>query len=137
MEQLDPPDPLLWDERRLWFEEQQTVTANRGAGVLSEQGVALTLELQVVFCAGAWAACIVLAAAVVEMQSERSKLRRAVDPKDLNWLRGRRNELVHENQGDPAFTVEDHWTRRPEWEKKARRAVQIAFQVLYAREEKA
>ena len=59
------------------------------------------------------------------------------DPKDLSWLRGRRNELLHENQGDPAFTVEDHWTRRPEWEKKARRAVQITFEVLYAREEKA
>lgn len=137
MEQLDPPDALVWDERRLWFEGQQMATASGGAGALSEQGVALTLELQTVFCAGAWAACIVLAAAIVEMQSERSKLRWMADPKDLSWLRGRRNELLHENQGDPAFTVEDHWTRRPEWEKKARRAVQITFEVLYAREEKA
>ena len=135
MEQLDPPEPLVWDERRLWFEERQAAAAREGTGQLSEQGVALAVELQTVFCAGAWAAAVILAAAIAEMQSERSKLRRAAEPKDLSWLRGRRNELVHENQGDPAFTIEDHWLKRPEWEKRAQRAVQIAFQVLYAKEE--
>lgn len=135
MEHLDPPSPELWDQRRAWFETLDAQASRQGAGRLSEQAMALMIELQAVFCCGAWAAAVVLSAAVVEMQTESSKERRAASPKDLAWLRGLRNRLVHEDQGEPALTIEDQWTRRPEWEGRARRAVEIVFQVLYARGE--
>ena len=41
MEHLDPPDPLIWDERRLWFEERQHQHGLAGTrGQPSEQATA-------------------------------------------------------------------------------------------------
>lgn len=132
MEHLDPPDPLIWDERRLWFEERQAAFAQGGTrGRLSEQGTALLLDLQSAFCAGAWAAVVILAGAIVEMQAEASKQSRAIPARDLVWLRGMRNSLLHEDRGRPALTVEDQWVGRKDWERYARRAVEIVFALSY------
>ncbi|MFC4353107.1 hypothetical protein ACFOW6_16275 [Fodinicurvata halophila] len=132
MEHLDPPDVVTWDERRLWFEELEERHARSGASRhLSEQACALMLDLQAVFCAGAWATVIILAAAIVETQADRSKLYRTASARDLQWLRGLRNNLLHENQGEPVLTIEDQWVQRPQWEKHARRAIKLVFQAIY------
>lgn len=132
MEHLDPPDPLVWDERRLWFEERQQAHARAGTrGRLSEQATALLLDLQAAFCAGAWATVVILAGAIVEMQAEASKQRRAADARELAWLRGLRNSLLHEDRGKPVLTVEDQWTGRSQWERHARRAIEVVFSVSY------
>ncbi|WP_026988663.1 hypothetical protein [Fodinicurvata fenggangensis] len=136
MEHLDPPDSLIWDERRLWFEEQEARHARAGASSrLSEQACALMLDLQAVFCAGAWATVVILAAAIVETQSDRSQLYRTASARELQWLRGLRNSLLHENQGEPVLTIEDQWVQRPQWEKHARRAVSLVFQAIYPESE--
>lgn len=132
MEHLDPPDVLTWDERRLWFEELEARHARSGASRrLSEQACALMLDLQAVYCAGAWATVVILAAAIVETQADRSKLYRTASARDLQWLRGLRNNLLHENQGEPVLTIEDQWVQRPQWEKHARRAIRLVFQAIY------
>jgi hypothetical protein len=132
MEQLDPPDPLVWDERRLWFERRQAEASAHGAGRLSEQAVALLIDLQACFCAGAWASVVILAAIVVESQAEASKNLRSAPAEDLRWLRALRNRLVHEDRGNPVLTLEDQWTGRAEWERAAKRAVDLTFAALYA-----
>ena len=131
MQHLDPPDPLDWDERRLWFEEQEAALSARGVGRLSEQASALMVELQCVFCAGAWAATVVLSAIIVETQANAAQSFRAAPSEDLRWLRSLRNRLLHEAPGEPVLTIEDHWTTRGEWEKAARRALLIALAVIY------
>jgi hypothetical protein len=131
MEHLEVPDPLVWDERRLWFESRQTAAAANGAGRLSEQALALTVDLQACFCAGAWAAVVILAAAIVDTQVETSKDRRPAPADDLRWLRSLRNRLVHEDRADPALTVQDQWTGRGDWERSAKRAVELVFAALY------
>ena len=68
MEQLERPAEEVWDERRLWFEETQAGFAAAGARAPSEQATALMFDLQAVFCAGAWAAAVILACAVTEAQ---------------------------------------------------------------------
>jgi len=132
MEQLERPTEELWDERRFWFEETQARFAEAGAKAPSEQACALMIDLQAVFCAGAWAAVAILACAVTEAQggSKRESLPGVAD-KDYRWLRALRNRLSHENRNDPELTVEDQWLRRDLWEERARRAVAIAFQALY------
>lgn len=131
MEQLELPDPLLWDERRLWFETRQQERARRGGSRFSEQATALLVDLQACFCAGAWVACVVLAGAIVESQAEASGRHDAVPAEDLLWLRGLRNGLLHENRREPLLTLEDQWIRRPEWERAARRAVSLVFLAMY------
>ena len=139
MEQLERPDEATWDERRLWFEEREAARARAGAGTLSEQACALMIDLQAAFCAGAWAAVVILAAAVVDLQTGEGQgapadLDRAgLDKKERDWLRLLRNALVHEHPKRPGLTMRDQWTGRERWERKARRAVEAALAALYPR----
>lgn len=132
MEHLERPSEHDWDERRLWFEEQEARHSQAGTRAPSEQACALMIDLQSVFCAGAWAAAVILACAVTEAQggSRRESLP-GVPDRDVRWLRALRNRLSHENRNDPELTVEDQWLRRDLWEERARRAVAIAFAALY------
>ncbi len=137
MEHLEYPDEITWQERRDWFEDEQARFSKRGVRRPSEQAVALMIDLQAVFCAGAWAASVILSAAVVECQARAQGLKvpqnlmPGIRRRDLTWLHGLRNRLMHEQRADPALTVEDQWQRRDEWEDNARRALQVAFTALY------
>ena len=64
MDHLDHPSKIIWDCRRLWF-ESRAESPGAGGYLLSEQACALVADLQCAFCAGAWIAVIVLAAAAV------------------------------------------------------------------------
>lgn len=132
MEHLDRPEEIDWDERRLWFEEREAAASAGGAGALSEQACALMVELQAVFSAGAWAATVILAAAIVDAQVREARGgTERPSYEERRWLRRLRNALVHEDARGPALTLEDHWTRRGEWEANARRAVEAALAALY------
>ena len=135
MDQLERPEEAVWDERRLWFEAREASCARAGAPAPSEQACALMIDLQAAFCVGAFSAAIVLAAAIVDAQAPPDVPREAgvpgVDRKTLRWLRGLRNRLVHEDPGNPAITIEDHWLNRDTWERWARRAVEAALDALY------
>ena len=135
MEQLEPPDEAVWEERRLWFEAREASCAKAGAPAPSEQACALMIDLQAAYCAGAFSAAVVLAAAIVDAQALPGAPREAgvagLDRKTLRWLRGLRNRLVHEDPANPAITIEDHWMKRDVWERRTRRAVEAAFAALY------
>lgn len=137
MDQLEQPDATVWDERRLWFEGREARWAEAGSPAPSEQACALMLDLQATFCAGAWAAVVVLAAAIVDSQGREaraltgSKDVPGVERRELRWLRDLRNRLVHEDRSNPVLTVDDQWLRRDRWERHARRAVEVAFAALY------
>ena len=135
MEQLEPPDEAVWEERRLWFEAREASCAKAGAPAPSEQACALMIDLQAAYCAGAFSAAVVLAAAIVDAQALPGAPREAgvagLDRKTLRWLRGLRNRLVHEDPANPAITIEDHWMKRDAWERLTRRAVEAAFAALY------
>jgi hypothetical protein len=130
MEHLDPPDPRVWDERRLWFEGLEAEWAEHGGAVFSEQAAALIIDLQAAFCAGSWAAVVILGGAIVETQTEASK-RHPASAEELRWLRALRNRLLHENRGEPVLTIEQQWTGRRLWEDHARRAVRLVFEAMY------
>jgi hypothetical protein len=132
VEQLERPDAATWDERRLWLEDREAAFGRGGAGPVSEQACALMLDLQAAFCAGAWAAVVILAAAVVDLQSNQRGAVPGLDKKERDWLRLLRNALVHEHPKRPGLTMRDQWTGRDRWEKKARRAVEAALAALYA-----
>jgi len=135
MEQLERPEEAIWDARRIWFEAREGDCAKAGAPAPSEQACALMIDLQTTFCAGAFSAAIILAAAIVDAQATSGAPRDAdvpgLDRKTLRWLRGLRNRLVHEDPANPALTIEDHWMKRDVWDGRARRAVEAAFAALY------
>jgi len=144
MEHIEVPDQAAWEARREWFEDREAERSRAGAPAPSEQACALMIDLQAVFCAGAWAAAVILAAAIVDSQAREARARnpaaaaagrRAQVPgvarDELRWLRDLRNRLIHEDREQPVLTIEDQWTRRKLWERHARRAVEAAFAALY------
>jgi hypothetical protein len=135
MQHLEYPSEETWEDRRLWFEERQQKAAAEGVERLSEQAAALVIELQAVFCAGAWAASVILAAAVVDAQDYYRGFPGDRGGEDRSWLRNLRNRLLHEDRTNPALTIEDHWMKRDEWRRLAKRAVLAAFDVLYGKQE--
>ncbi|MGO1121148.1 hypothetical protein ACTL6U_20830 [Rhodovibrionaceae bacterium A322] len=134
MDQLDPPDPLIWDERRLWFEEQEAEAAEQGLRHLPEQAAALLIDLQATFCSGAWAASLILTAAIVEAQLKAVGTAEQAGSDEQRWLRALRNRLLHAGEGSAILTVQDQWTNRSHWEGEARRAIRLLFATLYAPE---
>jgi hypothetical protein len=132
IELVERPDETTWEDRRRWLADVETEASRDGAGGLSEQATALTVELQRCFCAGAWAAVLILAGAIVDAQSLYAGFPHDRHSDERAWLRGERNRLMHEDRLRPALTVEDLWLKEPEREKAARRATRLALAALYA-----
>lgn len=130
----------MWEERRDWF-EQNAEPPDDGGYLLGEQASALTADLQCAFCAGAWIAVIVLAAATIDAHLHDAEgfsgnAKRAIDAAgadpQLHALRKRRNTLIHADSNNPAITVDQLWSERLRLEEDARLAVKLVFRLFYA-----
>lgn len=137
---LEHPSTDMWEKRRDWF-EQKAKLPDEGGYLLSEQACALTADLQCAFCAGAWIAVIVLAAAAIDAHLHDAEgfsgnAKHAIDAAgtgpQLHNLRKRRNTLIHAEPDRPAITVDQQWSERLQLEENARLAVELVFRVFYA-----
>jgi hypothetical protein len=110
-----PPDPALWASRAAWFARARAANAGPEAPSLTEREDRLLGELEAAFCAGAWAACVLLAYPLAEGTP------RERDP-EFDLLRVRRNALAHAGTADlpPDETLELH----------AQSAVRMALRAL-------
>jgi hypothetical protein len=142
MDHLECPDIKTWEARRLWFEQEEEGAGGEGSYLVSEQACALIAEVQSIFCAGDWAAVIILAAAIIDAQLRETELpgfrgntARLIDAiggdAELHQLRRRRNALVHVDPDNPALTVDQQWSERDGLEEEARAAVQLMFRTFY------
>lgn len=142
----DRPSEADWDERGAWFEQTMAAARGRQAVEIGDHATALAIELETVFCAGAWVATVILAAATVEAHlRERmasaghpvSPYLNAGDlmldaglPEAFDWLRRHRNALLHPG-ARPYLTPDMHWFQADELEADARRAVELTAAALY------
>jgi hypothetical protein len=101
----------------------------------------VVVDLQCAFCAGAWIAVVVLAAAAIDAHLHDAEgftgnAKRAIDEAgadlQLHTLRKRRNALIHSDPDSPAITVDQQWSERVRLEEDARLAVELVFRVFYA-----
>ncbi len=137
---LEHPSNEMWELRRNWF-EQKAEPPDDGGYLLSEQACAVVVDLQCAFCAGAWIAVVVLAAAAIDAHLHDAEgftgnAKRAIDEAgadlQLHTLRKRRNALIHSDPDSPAITVDQQWSERVRLEEDARLAVELVFRVFYA-----
>ena len=144
MDHLELPDQDTWERRRKWFEQQFDVDAKDWGGyVINEQAYGLLVDLQSVFCVGAWSSVIILSFAVIEafQIEETGQVGSKIPAKILlgglsgeyQWLRKKRNRLLHFS-GRVELSIEDHWSerRRRLDEKNARRAVRLTAGLLFS-----
>jgi hypothetical protein len=137
---LEHPSNEIWEERRNWF-EQKAEPSDDCAYLLSEHACATVADLQCAFCAGAWIAVIVLAAAAIDAHLHDSEgftgtSKRVIDEAGadplLHGLRMHRNARIHSDPASPAITVDQQWSERMRLEGDARLAVELVFRVFYA-----
>ncbi len=124
MRGLAPPDPARWQRRAEWFWRAHDVNAGPQPLDLDPQATVLLGELEVVYCAGAWAAVVILAWTLVEAALRRAGENAQPTP-DVDWLREQRNGLVHINS---AGEIPDD----SGMEALAQGALRVAFKTLYA-----
>ena len=130
MRTLSPPDPQLWQSRAEWFWRAHDLNAGPRALDLDPRASLLLAELEAVFCAGAWAATVIVAWALVEAeerataQAAAARREDARPEPDADWLRGQRNALVHAG--------EDELPDEAALEAAAQGAVRVAFKTLFA-----
>jgi hypothetical protein len=141
---LDYTDAKMWESRLRWLEHVEETHRHPDASyLLSSQGTLLTYDVEKAFCAGAWVSVIVTAHAAIDATirdtetadyDANSKVTFGDDP-NLQWLRMRRNRLVHVTDGAhgiPQEDLADFDVFHDSLEEDARRAVQLLFKTIYA-----
>lgn len=145
MDQIGHPSEELWEQRRIWFEDLFDIETKRGADYLiGEQATGLLVDLQAVYCAGAFIACVILGCTIIDSHLReiaagpefeggiQASFGLSKFPTELEWLRQRRNRLVHFKEGRGlAITVDDHFDKRAGHEEDAKRAVALVASVFF------
>ncbi len=144
MDQLDYPSEKIWTMRQEWFESTFDVDKRGGAYMLGEQATGLFIDLQSIYCSGAFISCVIVACTIVDTHIREIELDRKFDGgiqaafetsglnQELEWLRNRRNRLVHFKQSkNYAITVDMQYSERVEYEKDAQRAIKLVADVFF------
>jgi hypothetical protein len=126
MRGLEPPGPASWRQRNDWFWRAHDINAGPQPLDLAPQAAALLAELELVFCAGAWASVVILAWTLVEAAERRSPHADETPAADVDWLREQRNRLVHVS-AQAAELPDD-----AALEALAQGAVRVVFKTLFA-----
>src|SRR5258708_17452794 len=100
MRGLKPPAPAAWAVRNDWFWQAHDVNAGPQSLDLAPRDAALLAELELLFCVGAWASVVIVAWTLVEATLRRARQGDDAPASDVDWLRERRNALVHLSQDD-------------------------------------
>jgi len=127
MRGLEAPSAASWRSRSDWFWRAHDINAGPQPLDLDPPATALLAELELVFCAGAWASAVILAWTLVEAAERRATHGDETPPADVDWLREQRNRLVHVAAA-PAELPEE-----AALEAMAQGAVRVAFKTLFAR----
>ncbi|MBI3710096.1 MAG: hypothetical protein HY246_20815 [Proteobacteria bacterium] len=127
---LPPPDPKQWQARGEWFWRAHDINAGPRALEIAAHAELLLGELEAAFCAGAWAATIILAWAIVEAELRDAARSGGPPPEapDVDWLRARRNAVVHDDGRQTADVADGG-----DLEAAAKGAVRVVFKTLFER----
>ena len=144
MDQIEFPAYENWRARREWFKAQFDIENYGGAYVMGEHASGLLVDLQAIFCAGAFVSTLILACTIIDAHLQETNS--DIEDKDsiqsafsdlssvegFDCLRQRRNRLVHfKRQKGVTIAVDDHYQSRSEHEKDARHAINLVARVLF------
>lgn len=138
MKKLKDPYPSLetWQFRQEYFSYLMgQALGDEFASVSNKHARVLELELETVFCSGAWYSTIVIAYAIAEVvvhglgeKNEAKFLLKYGLRDDWIWLINKRKYIAHCSQHSPKDTDMVNY-EQPELEAEAQRAVGIALKI--------
>lgn len=144
MDQIEHPPLSLWQHRRDWFEDLFDVEKRGGSYMMGEHATGLLVDLQATYCAGAFIACIILGCTIVDAHIRETEagpdFQGGIEAAfgfsgfraELDWLRKRRNRLVHVKEANgPAISVDGHFDDRDSHEADAKRTIMLVASVFF------
>ena len=145
MDHLECPSEEDWTRRREWFEALFDFERRPGnCYIVSEQALGLLIDLQAVYCSGAYVACIILACTIIDTHIRDAEIGPTFDgsiqaafetsryAQELEWLRVRRNRLVHFKEAKgAAITVDMQYADRSVHEQEAQRVITLVADVMF------
>ena len=142
MDHLDFPNETVWNSRNDWFIDVLERRQGIGSYFISEHATALLSELQAIYCCGAWYTVIILSVSIIDAQLREYEMpdhkgstfdlatKLNFNP-DFDWLRKKRNKLVHIDIDNPSAAMDDYSTKAEELKADAERAVNIVCDALF------
>lgn len=143
MDHLEVPQRDVWDVRRVWFEDLFDIERRGGAYILGEQATGLLVDLQSIYCVGAFISVMIISCTIIDCHLREAELDASFEGgiqaafrfsrygTELDWLRKRRNELVHYQSTQPLpISINDQWSKRENHETDAKRAIELVANVL-------
>ncbi len=76
MDQLERPSQRVWENRRRWFEELFDIESKGGAYILGEHALGLLVDLQAVYCCGAFISAVILSCTIIDTHLRETELLR-------------------------------------------------------------
>jgi hypothetical protein len=144
MDQIDYPSKMVWEARQSWFESVFDNEQRLGSYIIGEHAIGILVDLQSIYCAGAFVSTIVISCTIIDSHLREAELEpdfeggiravfgQSVYKVELDWLRRRRNKLVHFRPNAAlAVSVDDHWINRGKHEGEAKRAICLVANVLF------
>ncbi|ARU32731.1 hypothetical protein CAP31_14310 [Sulfuriferula sp. AH1] len=100
----------------------------------------LERELERSYCSGAYLACVVFAAAIVELflqdvnEGARDEIHEQLDyiKDEIAWLKSTRNDIAHYLRAPDALSMADYIFAKGGFEVSARQAIAVVYQVARA-----
>ena len=138
----NPPSLEEWQARFRWFNQEMDRSMEPGGYIVSEQACALSVELERLYCTGAWVAVVIVAIAVVDAQLREAELadfrgntKDLIDAVNANpalhRLRKLRNTYVHVNPDQPAITVDQILADDVRLRHDAESAIKLVFEAFF------
>jgi len=142
MEHLNFPDEKTWYSRYDWFNNLLEEKQGYGSYIINDHATALSSELMALYCCGAWYSIIILSVSIIDAQLRDTEM---PDHKgstydlancigfneDFDWLRKKRNKLVHVDLENPAASLDDYYNKANELQEDAKRAIEIVCDAFF------
>ncbi len=139
---FDCPLQETWDKRRDWLYQELEKAETGMSYLLSEHAVALFMDMQLAYCAGAWLSVIVMSVSVIDAHLRETE---ALDNKigtakllsdyynggDIDWLRKLRNKYVHVDLDKSPFAMNDWYSQQEKLEEDATTAMQMTIAAIF------
>lgn len=142
MDAFDCPNNEIWQKRRDWMEAELEAAQTGGSYLVSDHSIALFMDMQLAFCAGAWISVIIISVSVIDSHLRETEamdnnigtaklLSDYYEGPDIDWLRQLRNKYVHHNLNNSLFEINDWYNKQAQLESDATKAITMTINALF------
>lgn len=142
MDLFEYPDTENWQKRRSWIDTELENAETGFSYLVSDHSIALFMDMQIAFCAGAWISVVIMSVSVIDAHLRETEamdnkigtaklLTEYYEGEDIDWLRLLRNKYVHHNLDRPMLEINDWFNNQEQLELDATKAILMTIKAIF------